>query len=182
MGEKTKTSDFATSSSSSSSSATVTKPNKMPSAGDSAPDFSFSDMQGNSIKLSDLRTKKKVVLYFYPKDFTPGCSTEATEFTREYKKFRNAGIEIIGVSPDDEDSHRKFREKMGIPYLLASDVKTEISRMYGAYGPKSFMGKEYEGVNRSTFLIDKNGIIIRVFDKVKPLGHSEEVLKAFENS
>ena len=150
-----------------------------PSVGDVAPDFDFVDAEGSTIKLSDFRNKKKIVLYFYPKDFTPGCSTEATEFTRDYKKFDDSGIEIIGVSPDNLESHRKFQEKMSIPYILAADDKNEISKRYGVYGPKSFMGKNYDGVNRTTFLIDKNGIIVKVYPKVKPLGHSEEVLKAF---
>ena len=151
------------------------------SVGDVAPDFNFVEAEGSTIKLSDFRNKKKIVLYFYPKDFTPGCSAEATEFTRDYKKFNDSGIEIIGVSPDNLESHRKFKEKMGIPYKLAADDKNLISKRYGVYGPKSFMGKNYDGVNRTTFLIDKNGIIVKVYPKVKPLGHSEEVLMAFES-
>jgi thioredoxin-dependent peroxiredoxin len=155
-------------------------PNKL-SAGDAAPDFDFVDAEGGRVKLSDFRNKKRIVLYFYPKDFTPGCSTEATEFTRDYKKFVDSGIEIIGVSPDNLESHRKFREKMNIPYILAADDKNEISKRYGVYGPKSFMGKNYDGVNRTTFLIDEMGLIVKAYPKVKPLGHSEEVLKAFES-
>ena len=151
------------------------------SVGDTAPDFSFIDSQGSTVRLSDLRNNKKIVLYFYPKDFTPGCTTEAMEFTRDYQKFLQAGIEIIGVSPDNLESHRKFKEKMTIPYILAADNKNEISRRYGVYGPKSFMGKNYDGVNRTTFLIDERGIIVKIYAKVKPLGHSEEILKAFES-
>jgi thioredoxin-dependent peroxiredoxin len=147
--------------------------------GDTAPDFTFKDLDGNTIKLSDLRGKKKVVVYFYPKDFTAGCTKEATEFTRDYKKFKDVDIEIIGVSPDNEESHRKFRDNMNIPYLLAADSQNEISKKYGVYGLKSFMGKQYSGVNRSTFLVDKNGKIIKIFSKVTPVGHSQEVIKAF---
>jgi peroxiredoxin Q/BCP len=161
--------------------ASAALPNRI-SVGDTAPDFSFVNLEGSTVKLSDFRNKKKIVLYFYPKDFTPGCTTEATEFSKDYKKFVDAGSEIIGVSPDIPDSHKRFREKMRIPYMLASDEKNEISKRYGVYGPKSFMGKNYDGVNRTTFLIDENGVIVKIFPKVKPLGHSEEVLKAFGNA
>lgn len=143
-----------------------------------APDFAMKDSKGRSQKLSDLRGKKDVVVYFYPKDFTPGCTTEAAEFTRDYDKFRNAGIEIVGISPDGEESHRKFMDKMGIPYPLAADEENKVSRQYGVYGLKSFMGREYMGVNRSTFLVDKEGRVVKVFSRVKPAGHSREVLEA----
>jgi peroxiredoxin Q/BCP len=146
--------------------------------GAAAPDFTMRDKDGRGTKLSELRGKKDVVVYFYPKDFTPGCTIEATEFTRDYKKFRDAGIEIVGISPDDEESHQKFRDKMGIPYLLVADTENETSKKYGVYGLKSFMGREYMGVNRSTFLVDKSGKIVKVFRKVKPAGHSQEVLQA----
>lgn len=146
--------------------------------GAAAPDFTMRDKDGRGTKLSELRGKKDVVVYFYPKDFTPGCTIEATEFTRDYKKFRDAGIEIVGISPDDEESHQKFRDKMGIPYLLVADTENETSKKYGVYGLKSFMGREYMGVNRSTFLVDKSGKIVKVLKKVKPAGHSQEVLQA----
>ena len=141
-----------------------------------APDFIMNDKDGKSVKLSELRGKRNVVVYFYPKDFTPGCTMEATEFTRDYKKFRDAGIEVIGVSPDDEKSHQKFRDKMEIPYPLVADTGKEVSKKYGVYGLKTFMGREYMGVNRSTFLIDKSGKITKIYRKVKPAGHSMEVL------
>ena len=143
-----------------------------------APDFSFMSGQ-QEMKLSDFR-KRKVVVYFYPRDFTTGCTTEASEFTADYDKFKRAGIEIIGVSPDTEESHVKFKEKMKIPYHLASDINNAISKKYGTYGLKKFMGKEYKGVNRTTFLVDEKGMIVRIFNKVKPRGHSNEVLQAFE--
>jgi thioredoxin-dependent peroxiredoxin len=145
--------------------------------GSNAPDFTMTDNQGRKIKLSDLCGKMNVIVYFYPKDFTPGCTTEATEFTRDYKKFKDAGIEIVGISPDNEDSHEKFREKMRIPYPLVADPAKEVSKNYGVYGLKKFMGKEYMGVNRSTFLIGNNGKIIKIFKKVKPMGHSQEVFE-----
>ncbi len=145
--------------------------------GSEAPNFTMRDNYGKTIKLSDLLGNRDVVVYFYPKDFTPGCSTEATEFSRDYKKFRDAGIEIVGISSDDEKSHEKFREKMGIPYQLVADTDNEVSKKYGVYGLKSFMGKEYMGVNRSTFLVDKKGKIVKIFKKVKPAGHSQEVFE-----
>ncbi|MGI0016614.1 MAG: peroxiredoxin, partial [Nitrososphaera sp.] len=113
---------------------------------------------------------------------TPGCTTEATEFTRDYKKFKDAGIEVVGISPDDEESHKKFRAKMGIPYPLVADNDKRTSKSYGVYGLKSFMGREYMGVNRSTFLVDKSGKIVRIFRRVKPAGHSQEVLEALRTS
>jgi peroxiredoxin Q/BCP len=143
-----------------------------------APDFSFRSGK-QEMKLSDFR-KGRVVVYFYPRDFTTGCTTEASEFTLDYDKFKQAGIEIIGVSPDTEESHEKFREKMKIPYHLASDVNNVISRKYGTYGLKKFMGKEFMGVNRTTYLIDEKGMIVRIFNKVKPHGHSKQVLEGFE--
>lgn len=141
-----------------------------------APDFTFRN--GNKeTKLSDFR-KRKVVVYFYPRDFTTGCTTEASEFTIDYDKFKRAGIEIIGISPDTDDSHEKFKQKMNIPYHLASDVNNTISKKYGTYGLKKFMAKEYMGVNRTTFIVDENGTIVRIFSKVKPQGHSNQVLEA----
>ena len=148
-----------------------------------ASDFAALDLHGKAIKLSDFHDKKEVVVYFYPKDFTPGCTTEAAEFTREYPKFKEANIEIIGVSPDNDDSQKKFREHMNIPYLLASDPQNQVSRKYGVYGVKNFMGREYMGVNRSTFLIDKNGIIVKVYPKIKPIpgkGFADEYIKIFK--
>jgi thioredoxin-dependent peroxiredoxin len=146
--------------------------------GSDAPDFTMRDNHGKTIRLSDLKGNSDVVVYFYPEDFTPGCTTEATEFTRDYKEFRDTGIEIVGISPDDENSHEKFREKMGIPYPLVADTGNEVSKKYGVYGLKSFMGRQYMGVNRSTFLVDKKGKIVKTFKKVKPAGHSQEVLEA----
>lgn len=146
--------------------------------GAAAPDFAMKDSKGKTLRLSDLRGKKSVVAYFYPKDFTPGCTMEATEFTKDYERFKSAGIEIVGISPDSEESHTKFRDKMGIPYNLVADTENKVSREYGVYGLKQFMGREYMGVNRSTFLVDKSGKIAKIFRKVKPAGHSKEVFDA----
>jgi peroxiredoxin Q/BCP len=146
--------------------------------GSVAPDFAMRDKHGKINRLSDLHGKSDVVVYFYPEDFTPGCTTEATEFTRDYEKFKDAGIEIVGISPNDEASHEKFRQNMGIPFPLVADTKNELSKKYGIYGLKKFMGREYMGVIRSTFLVDKTGKIVKIFKKVKPAGHSQEVFQA----
>jgi peroxiredoxin Q/BCP len=148
--------------------------------GSNAPDFTMRDKDGKTIELSELRGKKNVVVYFYPKDFTSGCTMEAIEFSRDYRKFKDAGIEIVGISPDDEESHEKFREKMGMPYPLVADTEKEVSKKYGVYGLKSFMGREYMGVNRTTFLVDKSGKIVKIYRKVRPAGHSHEVLQALQ--
>ena len=116
--------------------------------GDDPINFNFYDKEGKKYELNDVLGREKLIVYFYPKDFTPGCSSEAEEFTKDYDKFRENEIEIIGISPDSEESHLKFREKLNIPYMLASDKDNEISKRYGVYGLKKFMGKEYYGTNR----------------------------------
>ena len=146
--------------------------------GEKVPSFELNDEEGKKVKSSDLKGKKHVI-YFYPKDFTPGCTTEADEFSKDYKKFKNKGIEIIGISPDDVDSHKKFCDKMSIPYTLLADTDHKVSEQFGVWGKKKFMGREYMGVNRSTFLVDENGKVFKVFPKVKPKGHSQEVLELF---
>ncbi len=143
-----------------------------------APDFAMRDVQGNISRLSHLKGKKDVVVYFYPDDFTPGCTTQAAEFSRDYEKFKEADIEIVGISPNEEESHEKFRQKMGIPYPLVADTEKNLSKSYGVYGLKKFMGREYMGVNRSTFLVDKTGKIVKIFKRVRPAGHSQEVFQA----
>jgi thioredoxin-dependent peroxiredoxin len=153
-----------------------------PEEGEFAPDFSFRTANGRSMKLSGYQGNRCIILYFYPKDFTPGCTTEAKEFSTDNEKFESKGITILGVSPDETESHVKFKERMNIPYELISDPDHRIASLYGSYGPKNFMGKEYLGVQRSTFLIGKDGRIIKIFHRVKPLGHSEQVMKEFKNS
>ena len=152
----------------------------MISEGESVPKFELEDSDGNKIKSTDLKGKKHVI-YFYPKDFTPGCTTEADEFSKDYNKFKKSGIEIVGISPDDVNSHKKFCEKMGIKYVLLADTNKEVSKKFGVWGKKKFMGREYMGVMRSTFLVDEKGKIFKVFPKVKPAGHSKEVLESFTN-
>lgn len=149
--------------------------------GSTLPKFELKDSNGDVIKSTDLKGKK-LAIYFYPKDFTPGCTTEADEFSKDYSKFKKSGIEVIGISPDDVDSHKKFCEKMGIPYPLLADTDKKVSKQFGVWGKKNFMGREYMGVMRSTFLVDEKGNVFKVFPKVKPAGHSKEVLECFKNN
>ena len=146
--------------------------------GDPVPKFVLQDADGKTVRSSDFAGKKHAI-YFYPKDFTPGCTTEADEFSRDYAKFKRRGIEVIGISPDDVSSHRRFCDKMGIRYPLLADVDRKASEAFGVWGPKKFMGREYMGVTRSTFLVDEGGRILKVYPKVRPAGHSEQVLGDF---
>jgi peroxiredoxin Q/BCP len=152
----------------------------MISEGDTVPKFELEDSDGNKIKSMDLKGKKHVI-YFYPKDFTPGCTTEADEFSKDYNKFKKSGIEILGISPDDVNSHKKFCEKMGIRYVLLADTDKEVSKKFGVWAKKKFMGREYMGVIRSTFLVNEKGKVFKVFSKVKAAGHAKEVLDSFTN-
>ena len=146
--------------------------------GDRVPKFVSNDPEGNKVKSTDFKGKKHVI-YFYPKDFTPGCTTQADEFSTEYKKFQNKDIEIIGISPDDAESHKKFCGKIGIKYVLLSDIEKEVSKAFGTWGMKKFMGREYMGVTRTTFLVNKKGKIFKIYPKVKPVGHAKQVLEDF---
>jgi len=140
-----------------------------------APDFTLPDQEGNMRKLSDFRGKP-VILYFYPKDFTSGCTTEACNFRDDFSQYEETGTVIIGVSPDPQSSHQKFMEKYNLPFILLSDVNHEVLQLYGAWGMKKNYGKEKEGVLRTTFIIDEAGFITKVFEGVKPAQHSSEVL------
>ena len=148
--------------------------------GDKVPSFELRDADGKLVKSSEFKGKKFVV-YFYPRDFTPGCTIEADEFSKEYKKFQKIGVTVIGISTDSVESHKKFVDKMGIPYVLLSDPESEVSKKFGVWGKKQFMGKEYMGIQRSTFLIDEKGKIFKVYPSVKPKGHAEEVLAILKN-
>lgn len=144
-----------------------------------APDFELLDDTGEVRKLSDFRGKP-VILYFYPKDDTPGCTTEACNFRDDYSAYEKADVVILGISPDSVKSHVKFKEKFGLPFPLLADEDHEVCEMYDVWALKKFMGREYMGVLRTTFLIDAQGQIVRVFEKVKPAEHSAEVLTALE--
>ena len=140
-----------------------------------APDFELLDESGVLRKLSDYRGKD-VVLYFYPKDDTSGCTTEACNFRDDYSAYEKTGVTILGVSPDSPESHTKFKAKHHLPFSLLADVDHKVCELFGVWGKKSMYGKEYYGVNRTTFLIDKDGLIRKVFEKVKPAEHSSEIL------
>jgi len=149
------------------------------SEGCKAPEFELTDSEGKTHTLADF-TGQTVVIYFYPKDDTPGCTKEACSFRDSYKDFRDAGVEIIGISPDTEKSHQKFQQKYELPFILLSDPDHAVCEKYGVWGLKKNFGREYEGVYRTTFIIDPQGEIKRVFKNVKPSDHSQEVLEAMQ--
>jgi peroxiredoxin Q/BCP len=145
--------------------------------GKPAPDFELPTDSGETIKLSELRGKP-VVLYFYPKDDTPGCTTQACGIRDAYGEFEKAGAVVLGVSPDSEKSHGKFRDKYELPFTLLADTGHTVAEQYGVWGEKSFAGKKYMGVDRSTFVIDADGNVKRVMHDVKPANHADDVLEA----
>ncbi len=144
-------------------------------AGMIAPDFSLLANNGETVKLSNYRGKN-IVLYFYPKDMTPGCTTEACDFRNQHEQFHEVDAVILGVSPDPVDRHMKFVEKYSLPFLLLADADHEVAEAYGVWQLKKNFGKEYMGVERTTFVIDKEGKIAKVWRKVKVKGHVEEAL------
>lgn len=146
--------------------------------GDKAPAFSAKDQSGKTIKLSDFKGKR-LVLYFYPKDDTPGCTKEACSFRDADDIFNKKGIKVLGVSTDDEKSHQKFISKFQLPFDLLADTDKEIVESYGVWAEKSLYGRKYMGTLRKTFLIDEKGKIVKIFDKVKVDEHADEVLSAF---
>ena len=148
--------------------------------GKPAPDFELQSDTGETIRLSDFRGRP-VVLYFYPKDDTPGCTTEACEFRDAYDVFRDRGAEVLGVSPDDVRSHEKFKTKYELPFTLLADPDHSTAEAYGVWGERSFAGKKYMGINRSTFVIDKEGKVARAMIGIKPAGHASDVLEALPN-
>jgi peroxiredoxin Q/BCP len=143
-----------------------------------APDFTVKDENGETVRLKDLRGHK-VVLYFYPKDDTPGCTKEACSFRDAFAEYKKRKIKVLGVSLDSEAKHKKFIAKYKLPFTLLADTDHTVSDAYGVYGQKKFMGRSYMGLNRMTFLIDENGKIKKVFEKVKPEEHAQEVLDEF---
>jgi peroxiredoxin Q/BCP len=153
---------------------------KLPQSGDPAPDFEALTNSGESIKLSNFQGKY-VVLYFYPRADTPGCTKEACGFRDEYSAYKKRGVVLLGVSPDTVKKQANFKNKFELPFTLIADEEHNISDLYGVWGLKKFMGREYEGVHRTTFLIDKEGVIKQVFEKVKPETHSAEILVALDS-
>ena len=148
-------------------------------AGNEAPDFTLASDEGGEVTLSDLRGKK-VVLYFYPKDDTPGCTVQACDFRDATPAFDKLDAIVLGVSPDSIDSHAKFRKKHGLTFPLLADVDHEVSEAYGVWKEKSMYGRKFMGIERSTFLIDERGTVAQAWRKVKPKGHAEmleEVLR-----
>ena len=153
----------------------------LPKIGDEAIDFESLDDQGNPIRLSDFRGQE-LVLYFYPRADTPGCTKEACAFRDDYSAYQQRGVTILGVSPDSVKDQAKFKKKFSLPFTLVADEDHSVSEKYGVWGLKKFMGREYEGVHRTTFLIDPAGKIKAVFEKVKPAEHSQEILAAFQET
>ena len=145
--------------------------------GQPAPDFELPSDSGDTVTLSSLRGKP-VVLYFYPKDDTPGCTTQACGIRDAYGEFERAGAVVLGVSPDSEQSHVKFKKKFELPFTLLADTDHSVSEAYGVWGEKSYMGKTYMGVERSTFVIGADGNVKKVMRKVKPATHADDVLAA----
>jgi peroxiredoxin Q/BCP len=149
------------------------------SVGDKAPNFRSTDQDGKPVSLADFRGRR-VVLYFYPKDDTPGCTKEACSFRDVWAQFRKRKVDVLGVSVDDEKSHKKFAEKFSLPFTLVADPDKAIVRDYGVWGQKSMYGRKYMGTHRVTYLIDEKGKIAAVWPKVKPEGHAEEILEKVE--
>jgi thioredoxin-dependent peroxiredoxin len=151
-------------------------PNLSLNLGDPAPDFTLKDAEGGSVSLSQLRGQW-VVLYFYPRDNTPGCTKEACGFRDCHEAFLGQNIRVLGMSADNEAAHQKFIKKFDLPFTLLCDPDGAIATAYESYGPKKFMGKTYEGVYRQTFVISPAGEIVKIYPKVKPELHAEEVLR-----
>jgi thioredoxin-dependent peroxiredoxin len=145
--------------------------------GQEAPDFELASDAGERVRLSQFRGKP-VVLYFYPKDDTPGCTAQACGIRDSYDDFEQRGAVVLGVSPDEESSHVKFKQKYGLPFTLLADPEHAVAEVYGVWGERKYMGKTYMGVERSTFLIDEDGRVAKVLRRVKPDTHAERVLEA----
>jgi len=144
-------------------------------AGDKVPNFTVNDQDGNAVSLSDYKGKKLVV-FFYPKANTPTCTVEACNLGENYKALQDAGYEILGVSADSEKRQSNFKNKFDFPYPLLADTEKEVINAFGVWGPKKFMGREFDGIHRITFIINEEGVVDRVIDKVKAKIHSEQIL------
>jgi peroxiredoxin Q/BCP len=148
--------------------------------GTPAPDFELQSDSGETIKLSSLRGKQ-VVLYFYPKDDTPGCTVQARGIRDAYAEFEREGAIVLGVSPDGEASHAKFKKKYDLPFTLLADTDHHVAETYGVWGEKSYLGRKYLGIDRSTFVIGEDGNVKKVLRKVKPVAHADEVLETLRS-
>ena len=146
--------------------------------GEKAPDIQAKDHEGNPINLKDFRGNK-VILFFYPKANTPGCTAEACNLRDNYSELNDKGFKIIGVSADDENKQKNFAEKYDFQYPLIPDTEKAVIKAYGVWGPKKFMGKSYEGINRTTFVIDEQGNIERIINKVKTKDHAQQILEEY---
>ena len=147
--------------------------------GDKAPDFKVRNELGKEMTLA-VFSGKKLVLYFYPKDSTPGCTAESCNLRDHYAELKTKGFDVLGVSADNEASHQKFIKKNELPFHLLADTEKEVLNAYGVWGPKKFMGRTFDGIHRTTFVIDENGIIERVFTKVKTKEHTEQILESYQ--
>ena len=152
----------------------------MPSLGDKAPQFKLKDEEGRAVKLADFRGKK-VVLYFYPRDLTPGCTKEACAFQEDLAEFEKRNAVVLGVSTDDARSHKRFREKYGLQFRLLTDAEHETAESYSVWKEKNMYGRKMWGIKRATFIIDEQGRISHIFDKVSPAEHSREVLDVLDS-
>ncbi|HRN41472.1 MAG TPA: thioredoxin-dependent thiol peroxidase [Vicingus sp.] len=148
--------------------------------GDKAPDFGVKDQDGRLHQLSDYKGKK-IALYFYPKDLTPGCTTQSCNLRDNYTDLKKAGIEVIGVSADTEKKHVQFIDKHQLPFTLLADTDKKLINAYGVWGPKKFMGKEFDGINRTTFIIDEQGFIKKIIDKVETKNHAQQIINILNN-
>ncbi|MBF90651.1 MAG: thioredoxin-dependent thiol peroxidase [Flavobacteriales bacterium] len=147
--------------------------------GDKAPEFKVINELGEDMTLADF-SGKKLVLYFYPKDSTPGCTAESCNLRDHYADLKTKGFEVLGVSADGEASHQKFIKKYELPFHLLADTEKEVLNAYGVFGPKKFMGRTFDGIHRTTFVIDENGMIERIFTKVKTKEHTEQILESYQ--
>jgi len=148
-------------------------------SGQKAPAFEGLDENGKTVKLSDFKGSK-LILYFYPKDNTPGCTAESCDLRDNYNMWLEKGYKVVGVSPDSQKSHQNFKQKFNLPFPLIADTEKKIIKDYGAWGLKKMYGKEYEGLLRTTFVIDENGTIEKIFEKVKTKEHSKQLLEALD--
>ena len=149
--------------------------------GDKAPDFAVPNQHGEIIKLSDFKGKR-LIIFFYPKDLTPGCTLESCNLRDNYEKLKSLDFEIVGVSADDEKKHTRFIEKFSLPYDLLADVNKVMLNAYGVWGEKKFMGRTFDGIHRTTFIVDKEGNVEKIINKVKTINHTNQILEELSNT